>query len=159
MKHKSLKIGLDYHGVIDKNPAYFSSFCKIALERGHQIYIITGGPQAQVEQSLAKAEIYYNYIFAIVDYYATTHQIKYFSDGSYHIPDELWNKAKGEYCFREQIDFHIDDSKEYEQYFVTPYCYYQNEHHCCTTQQDVKIDFNLSALKALEQIEQIFFVD
>lgn len=159
MECKTLKIGLDYHGVIDKNPNYFSVFCKLAFERGHQIHIITGGPKAQVKQKLEEAHIFYNHIFAIVDYYSSLNQIEYFASGDYHIPDDLWNKAKGEYCVREQIDFHIDDSKEYEQYFFTPYCYYQNMLHSCITKYGVEIDFTQPASKALEQIEQIFFAN
>lgn len=159
MKNKGLKIGIDYHGVIDKNPDYFSTFCQIAIARGHQIHIITGGPQAQVKQNLAEHHILYNHIFAIVDYYQSLNQGEYFVSGEYHIPDELWNKAKAEYCLKEQIDFHIDDSKDYEQYFVTPYCHYQKALHCCFTGHNIEIDFKQSALNAIEQIEQIFFVN
>lgn len=32
-----------------------------------------------------------------------------------------WDKAKGEYCKRQDIMLHIDDSEVYGKYFETPY--------------------------------------
>ena len=43
MAEKFLKIGLDFHGVINTNPSYFKDFTEYAEARGHRIYIITGG--------------------------------------------------------------------------------------------------------------------
>lgn len=47
MAEKFLKIGLDFHGVINTNPSYFKDFTEYAEARGHRIYIITGGPAAK----------------------------------------------------------------------------------------------------------------
>lgn len=48
MAEKFLKIGLDFHGVINTNPSYFKDFTEYAEARGHRIYIITGGPAAKI---------------------------------------------------------------------------------------------------------------
>ena len=52
-----LKIGLDYHGVIDKKTDYFAKFCSEAKARNHLVYIITGGPKLKVEEALKKQNI------------------------------------------------------------------------------------------------------
>lgn len=48
MAEKFLKIGLDFHGVINTNPSYFKDFTEYAEARGHRIYIITCGPAAKI---------------------------------------------------------------------------------------------------------------
>ena len=37
-----MNIGLDIHGVITSNPRFFSHFSTLAVERGHEVHIITG---------------------------------------------------------------------------------------------------------------------
>ena len=64
-----IKIGLDFHGVIDANPKYFSGFTQEARKRGWKIYVITGGPYEKVKQELEQMNISYDEIFAIYDYY------------------------------------------------------------------------------------------
>ena len=47
-----LKIGLDYHGVVNVRPEYFAAFAREAFRRGHEVHIITGGPYKVVEEQL-----------------------------------------------------------------------------------------------------------
>ena len=35
----------------------------------------------------------------------------------YCVDLEIWNKTKGEFAKRIDLDYHIDDSEEYEEYF------------------------------------------
>lgn len=155
MKHKKLKIGIDYHGVIDHNPNYFADFCREAIKRGHQIHIITGGPKTKVAQQLQADNILYSHIFAIVDFYIPKNAVSEFSEGHCRIDDDLWNRAKGIYCSEQGIDIHIDDSTEYNKYFSTPYCLYNNLEHYCTI-NNKQISFTYPVSQALDTIEKKF---
>lgn len=157
MKSTSLKIGLDYHGVIDQHPAYFARFCQEAVSRGHKIYIITGGPSKDVKAKLDKFNNPYNEIFAIVDFYEQKGEAILLSDGTYKISDDLWNKAKGEYCRQENIDIHIDDSAEYIKWFTTPYCKYNKNSNICQINNNQTINFSASPAEALTKIEEFLF--
>ena len=155
MERRKLKIGIDYHGVIDHQLEYFSEFCKEAIRRGHQIHVITGGPKSSVSDTLKQAKIKYSYIFAIVDYYAAKNSVSYLTNGDFYIDNILWNKAKGEYCRQEGIDIHIDDSKEYIKWFTTPYCLYNNQKQVCYYNGSTKIDFSSDVSNVLNVIETL----
>jgi len=153
-----LKIGLDYHGVITDNIYYFKYFSASLKQRGHQLHIITGGPFSIVEKQLKKDGIIYSDIFTIYDYYKSKNQVTYLADGSFKIEDELWNKAKAEYCQRKGIHIHIDDSIVYRQYFLTPYCLYDKTTKSCScTPQKQKLDlYTLPPTQTIMQLERMF---
>ncbi|MBE6452454.1 MAG: hypothetical protein E7012_03070 [Alphaproteobacteria bacterium] len=157
MKHKILEIGIDYHGVIDHRPRYFSDLCRHAISKGHHIHIITGGPKSAVIKKLDDIHLPYTHIFAIVDYYASKKEIQYLANGDFHIADDLWNKAKGIYCLEHNISIHIDDSQEYIKWFKTPYCLYNDNEQVCTINKLHTIDLTQSAEYVLESIENILF--
>lgn len=152
-----LKIGLDYHGVINDNPEYFSAFCAEVRKRGHLLYILTGGPADKVKVRLATAGIVYDGLFTIVDYYVARGNFHYMPDGSIYIEDKLWNRAKADFCRRHQIDVQIDDSLVYGEYFSTPYCLYDSESRSCLlSRHGQKIDLRgQSAAEAVRRLEQI----
>ena len=153
-----LKIGLDYHGVITDNICYFKYFSASLKQRGHQLHIITGGPRSIVEKQLKREGILYYNIFTIYDYYKNKNQITYFSDGSFKIEDELWNKAKAEYCTNNKINIHIDDSNIYQQYFSTPYCLYDKTTKSCSCvckKQSLNL-FSLPPTQTIMQLERMF---
>ena len=150
-----LKIGLDYHGVIDINKKYFADFCHKAKQRGHLIYIITGGPKAKVDDSLQKSDIAYDMCFAISDYYQAMNKFVQINDGKIIIPDNLWNMAKAEFCRRSQINIHIDDSLKYINWFSTPYCYYNKKDNKGYISPGIEFDFNQSADIVLDKIEKM----
>lgn len=156
MKNKVLlKIGLDYHGVVNARPEYFAAFTKEALSRGHQIHIITGGPYKTVEEQLKKQHISYTRLFAILDYYDAKGEVAYFENGEYKVPDKLWDSAKAEYCSDKGINIHIDDSREYIKWFTTPYCHYNEKTGKCRTENGRLVDFDIPPAQALDNIEQI----
>ena len=149
-----LKIGLDYHGVINNNPVYFSLFCNKLKQRGHSLYIITGGPGLLIKEKLETYEINYDMCFAVSDYYQAQGQISQTKDGFLVIPDNLWNMAKGDFCLRNNINLHIDDSLRYAKYFSTPFCHYDKNTHLGHIFPDTTIDFNISIDKVLDKIEK-----
>ena len=155
IKKVKLKIGLDYHGVITVHPEYFSVFAKDVLARKGEVHIITGGSEQEVVAQLKDWNIPFSKIFSIPDYYKAKGEVIYFSDGEYKIPDDLWDKAKAEYCNLEGINMHIDDSKEYVKWFTTPYCRYDGTNPQCVTEDGHIIDFNAPPSKVLNDIEQI----
>ncbi len=157
MSSYKLKIGLDYHGVIDKNTNYFSGLCKCARKRGHSIYIITGGPISTVKSQLKYADIQYDFIFAISDYYFALDKIEQLPNGSLNVPPHLWNIAKAEFCRRNHINLHIDDGENYLHWFSTPFCLYNNDDNVCYLSPGVKIKFDYPYDKVLDEIERIVF--
>ena len=153
--NRKLKIGLDYHGVIDINVAFFSSFCTEAKNHGHSICIITGGPKVLVEEKLIQYNIKHDFVYAISDYYQALNQVIQTENGKLIIPDELWNNAKADFCNRNNVDLHIDDNIEYLQVFSTPYCYYNQTNHKGIMSSGDEIDFRASPKQILDKIEQI----
>ena len=151
---RKLKIGLDYHGVISRYPHYFSQFSKEVLAKGHELHIITGGPQEIIEKRLKQEHINYSFIFAILDHYASLGEVRYFSNGEFKIDDDLWNKAKAEYCLKNNIDLHIDDSFCYGLWFNTPYCFYDPHKQSGIIDSSYKIDFKQSPSQVLDVIEK-----
>ena len=152
---RKLKIGLDYHGVIDNNINYFSVFCRKAKRRGHDIYVITGGPKVSVSQKLNAINMPYDMCFAISDYYIALHKIEQNSKGKVVIPDNLWNMAKADFCRRSKINIHIDDSVKYINWFSTPYCYYNKNTNKGYISPGIEFDFNQSADIVLDKIEKM----
>ncbi len=153
-KQKKLKIGLDFHGVVDRQPEFFASFTQIAMQRGHQIHIITGGPLEEVCQKLNELGVSYSKVFAILDFYQAKGDA-YWDGKDVKVPEELWNKAKADYCRKENINLHIDDSSLYNQWFTTPYCRYNQTEKNCQASSHQMVSFAQSAVETLNKIEKI----
>ena len=136
------KIGLDFHGVISAEPHCFAIFCHEIRKLGVEVYIISGGPKADIVKYLDKCGIEYDHVWAILDTCAAQGTVAFFEDGSFKVPTDIWDKAKALYCAKEGIDFHIDDSQIYGQYFVTPYCRYQIGEGCCQLDGKMTVDFH-----------------
>lgn len=154
MIDRRLKIGLDYHGVIDQKPEYFAEFCTLAQQHGHYIYVITGGPETKVKEYLAAAHIPYDFIFAILDYYQALGKAGFDASGNLIVPDELWDMAKADFCRRNQINIHIDDSSEYLHWFSTPFCLYEQGSDVCYLSHGMEIDLRCPPVDVLTKIEQ-----
>ena len=125
------KIGVDFHGVINTKPDFFREFCRAALKFGMEVYIISGGPRETILSYLNQYQIPCTKLWCIFDYYEQRHQVEFYNDGSFHDDDELWNKAKAEYCKEHNICIHIDDSVIYGREFATPYCRYDEQSNSC----------------------------
>jgi len=118
-----LKFGFDIHGVLDDLPEVFVAMNGALYEAGHEIHILTGSRETQdIHQELAEIGIRYHKFFSITDYHESI-GTKVWNDenGEPWLDNERWNRTKAEYCEREGIDLHFDDSSEYEPHFVTPF--------------------------------------
>lgn len=130
-----MKIGIDIHGVINENPAFFNKFMQSILDAGGEVHILSGPPSEQIWQELK--EMGFNShagvrVFSIVDFHkAAGTAMKQDSDGQWWtvkkeddewVPDQyVWDKTKGDYCLKHGIDLMIDDSDAYAHFFKTPY--------------------------------------
>lgn len=116
-----MKIGIDVHGVIDSAPEVFSRLTRILSIQGHEIHIITGGELCdELLQKLDTLEITYHKVFSITSYHKKigTHMVFKNGDPSHPmIAPTKWDPTKAEYCDKEGIDIHIDDSEVYKRYF------------------------------------------
>lgn len=151
---KSLKIGLDFHGVINTRPSYFKDFSEYAEAHGHQIYIISGGPADKLESFLKAWGIKYTELFTIFDHYASLGEVKLYPDGQFRVDDKLWDTAKAKFCRKYNIDIHIDDSSVYGLTFTTPYCQYNEKDRTCTLPRQKIISFSCPPQEVLRQMEK-----
>lgn len=117
------KIGLDIHGTIDAFPKEFSKLSNELINIGWQVHIITGRIwQPDIVSSLEKMNIKWTHQFSISDYLLSQNEkVIWKKDDNPIFDEEKWNKTKAEYCKKEEITIHIDDSKVYGKYFETPY--------------------------------------
>ena len=122
---KPFKLGLDLHGVIDAMPEFFSFLTKAIIKAGGEVHIITGGTSEKDIQLLKDYDIKWTHFFSIVDYHKSIGTKTYELHPVHNFPmlsDEEWDKTKGEYCKKNNIDLHIDDTLAYNNYFSTPFC-------------------------------------
>jgi len=117
-----MKVGIDLHGTIDSDPEYFSRLIKILREDvDSEIHITTGIKGTLAKEKLEKLGIDYDHLFSITDYHESIGtEITYDENDEPWIDEETWNRTKGDYCEREQIAFHIDDTEAYGKHFVFP---------------------------------------
>jgi hypothetical protein len=157
---ESLKIGIDYHGVITANPRFFKEFNALAIAQGIEIYVLSGGFEIDITDFLRQEQIPYTYIWSLADYFDKNKQLTYLPDGSFKVDDRLWNKAKADFCKQNGINFHIDDSVLYGEHFTTPFCLYdvKNKSCCLRDNKHCCIDFDKSANEVLSQILSIINV-
>lgn len=155
MIKNKIKIGLDFHGVINQSPEYFSKFSQSVKKWGYELHIITGGPKSVIEEYLQQYNIYYTNIFTIIDFYDALGKVEHLPDGKFKVPNELWDSAKGEYCQKHRIDIHIDDSLRYAQWFKTPFCHYNAQTQKCRLGEDITINFVSDTDDVLAQIDNI----
>ncbi len=153
MTHQ-VKIGVDYHGVITANPVFFKKFNKRALEKGCEIYILSGGTEGDIKEYLQQHEIVYSVIWSMLDYFERKNMVTYLPDGSFQVKEALWNEAKAKYCRENGINFHIDDSALYGQNFETPFCLYDARQEKCSVGEHNPffVDFRLPPEEVLERI-------
>ncbi len=149
---EKIKIGLDFHGVINNNPAYFRDFNREAMTQGWEIHIITGGPYEKVEAYLKNKKIPYTRLFAVFDFYNRQGLAEVRADGEFKIEKKLWDSAKAEYCLKNGISLHIDDSLEYGKNFLTPYCTYDAGNKNCRLDENNLLDLKAPVKETLSNI-------
>lgn len=118
-----MKIGLDIHGVCDKNPEFFAELSRLFVGAGHEVIIITGRMESHgAIDEIRSLGISYTKFYSIADYHKSIGTKMWYDEkGNPWIDDDTWNMTKAEICEKENIDFHIDDSSVYGDFFKTPY--------------------------------------
>ena len=118
-----MKIGFDVHGVCDKAPEFFSLISKLLVESGNEVHILTGRRVSDgAIEEIEELGIAYTHFFSISDYHKEV-GTKIWEDenGNPWLEGELWDRTKADYCEKNKIDFHIDDTERYGEYFKTPF--------------------------------------
>ena len=120
-----MKIGLDIHGVCDASPKFFSELTKLFIAAGHEVHILTGrrvsdGAMNEIEE----LGLSYTHFFSISDYHDKSETVvRDDKNGNPWMDDETWDRTKGDYCNKHNIDFCIDDTERYGKYFETPFAF------------------------------------
>lgn len=148
----SSKIGIDFHGVITAAPDFFRDFTRLASARGHEIHVISGGSAQTVRPFLENRGIVWQHLFSLMDYFADLGCIEYLAGGDFHVPEDLWNKAKADYCRDNAVNLQIDDTPAYGAFFVTPFCLYDSVRRTCRL-GGREVDFGGSPVQALAKVE------
>ena len=122
------KLGLDIHGVINALPEFFSFLSEAIIKNGGEVHILTGGSWTkELEDEITKYGIKFTHTFSVYDYLIESNSKQIgeiqFGDGTIQrkFEDEAWDRVKGEYCERNSINLHIDDTLVYNDYFNTPF--------------------------------------
>lgn len=124
--NNKFKLGLDWHGCVDKFPDIFKQLADIVINSGGEVHIITGHSNNKIFQKKLKKcgwnDMKITNIFSITDYLITK-GFSYNIDkkGGKMFELQHWNSAKAFYCSENNISLMIDDSEDYARYFTTPY--------------------------------------
>ena len=132
---QKFKLGIDIHGVIDHNPAFFTMLTKIL--KGHEeieVHVITGGRYVEEAEKLKEWGIEYDEFFSIYDYHHAMGTDTWYDDkGLERMDDEDWDSTKGDYCYREDITIMIDDTAKYGLFMPSTTHFY---HYNTTSKRD-----------------------
>ena len=116
--NNSLKVGIDFHGVIDTFPEKFKQLAYALVKDGAEVHVVTGQQLDEtMEKALERAEIRFTHYFSIVDHLIEKGVPLKWVDGQPYADKALWDSAKAEYCKVQGIDFMIDDSSAYREAF------------------------------------------
>lgn len=128
-----MKFGFDIHGVLNKQPAFFSTLTQELVSTGNEVHIITGSMITEsIKNELTNYGLKWTHLFSITDHHLQLgNKVEFDDKGGPWIEETLWNKTKAIYCGKNQINFHMDDSLNYGQYFTTPYCLYNYNRKRC----------------------------
>lgn len=127
MESKMIKVGLDLHGVIDKDPEFFAGLSNELLLGGNEVYVITGQEInddlfTQLENCGMMKDKWklFNDIISVTTYRKEQGVEIWYLDDEKTQPmmnEHTWNTSKALICSEYDIDIMIDDSKNYESFF------------------------------------------
>jgi len=129
LKLGRFSLGLDFHGVVDSLPDFFSFLTDSIVKNGGNVHIITGGSwDSKLEEQLNTFGINYTHKFSVYDTLLNNGtkivgKIE-FPDGTFQNKFEngSWDAIKANYCKENNINLHIDDTLIYNDFFETPFC-------------------------------------
>lgn len=113
------KLGLDIHGVCDADPQTYIAMADTFIRAGGEVHIITGQKDTpELRDKVKKLGIPFTHFFSITSYHESIGTpIRYDERGRPWMDIELWDRTKADYCKREGIGMHVDDSPVYGKYF------------------------------------------
>jgi len=117
-----MKIGIDFHGVIEDYPEIFKSFLEVLVKREGEVHILTGPDLLHAYQEVTEAGylegVHYTKLHSVVDHLKGREVESWLDEkGRFWASDEDWWSSKALMCEELGLDLMIDDSKEYEPYF------------------------------------------
>ena len=120
---KKIKIGIDFHGVLDTHTDFFKHLTNMISEKSkYEVHIITGTSFSNLLDWLIKNEIKFDHFYSITDdFIKKGYETIYVGDKGHYFNSEAWDKAKSLYCLKHNIEIMYDDNIEYLKYFKTPY--------------------------------------
>ena len=126
-----LKHGFDIHGVLDTDAQLFQAYLGTLVAASHEVHIISGPPLKAILADLdaigLRQGVHWTHTFSVVDYHVKIGTpIDWRPDGA-HMDAHKWDSTKGQYCEREGIHIHWDDSDTYGYFFKTPYLRYYSK--------------------------------
>lgn len=122
LKTHPIRIGLDLHGILDKYPELFKPLCKVAIEYGIEVHVITGPPTEKALDELSRKgyikTVHYTCVHSVVDYLKSSRTFMWQDgDGNWWASEKDWWSSKAEICRDFDISVMLDNSPEYEEYF------------------------------------------
>lgn len=115
-----MKIGIDLHGVLDRDPEHLKEVLVKARREGSEIYVISGPPLYEIVEELFNlgfSNSHYDHIISVVDWLSLNGYADYMytdDNGQWHTEDEYWWSSKGKICKQYDICALFDDSLKYK---------------------------------------------
>jgi len=111
MSANPFKIGVDLHGVLDRWPKIFSAWSAPARAAGFDLHVVTGMRWEEARPKVNELGFQWSHHFSILDFHIAKGYVKVRrdGDGNLWIPDDEWNRAKGEYAREAGLEIHFDD--------------------------------------------------
>lgn len=117
-KVKPFRLGLDFHGVIDDDPEYFSILSNQIINEGGEVHILTGSRDTpEFRNILDTLKIKYTHLFSISSHHEAIGTKVWEDEHGPWMNAEVWDRSKAEYCKENDIHLHFDDSNIYGKYF------------------------------------------
>jgi hypothetical protein len=122
-RSERLKIGFDLHGVINEYPKFFARLSRALVRDGNEVHIITGNKRTkEFQREIDSYGFQYTHFFSITEFHEKKKtKIRWVKNHPF-MDEYQWDRTKGDYCRKHQIDMHIDDTDAYKYFFSTPFC-------------------------------------
>lgn len=123
-----MKISFDLHGVLNDLPDVFKYITESLIKNGAEVHIITGSTTERALKELKelgyKNGVHFTHVVGLPNILKDSGcQVVGFNStyNNFEYSTLDWNRAKGIYCKRKDINLHFDDTIEYGDYFITPF--------------------------------------